>query len=488
MEQTYVTYEQFGAVGDGIADDMPAIVACHEYANAHGLPVVARDDAVYYIGGKNLSATIRTDVRWGQARFTVDDRNPESIHNICFSVVPDAAPVSISLPPLRHGQKQVDFPHKGHLYVRVSDNTRMIYIRKGLNQNNGTPTCDSFVVDEQGNIIGDINWDYDSYSDIYAVPADDKPITLEGGIFTTIANEQESFYNYHSRNIHITRSHVTVRNLTHYVTGEGDHGAPYSGFLSVTEAWDVTLQDCLLTPHKTYMTPSKIPGQMVSMGSYDLNLFATIETRFIRLRQTIDITDNRYWGLMGSNFSKKFYMEDCIMSRFDAHMGVTDCIIRRCELGHMGVNLIGFGQALIEDTVFRCSRTVSLRSDYGSFFHGKLILRNCTWIPTQLSKRRPAEVIGARNEGDHDFGYVCAMPQQIVIENLLIDDTHIDDPTLSYAVFPDYDAEFREGKPYPYGTPRAVMLKNIRAKSGRTVTLCRNIQEYPHLSTTLIEP
>ena len=37
--ETFVTYEQFGAVGDGIADDLAAIVKAHAYANANGLPV-----------------------------------------------------------------------------------------------------------------------------------------------------------------------------------------------------------------------------------------------------------------------------------------------------------------------------------------------------------------------------------------------------------------------------------------------------------------
>ena len=40
-----VTYEQFGAKGDGTTDDLPAIVAAHKAANARGLPVKARSDA-----------------------------------------------------------------------------------------------------------------------------------------------------------------------------------------------------------------------------------------------------------------------------------------------------------------------------------------------------------------------------------------------------------------------------------------------------------
>ena len=32
----FVTYEAFGAIGDGVTDDLPAICEAHEYANAHG--------------------------------------------------------------------------------------------------------------------------------------------------------------------------------------------------------------------------------------------------------------------------------------------------------------------------------------------------------------------------------------------------------------------------------------------------------------------
>ena len=36
----FITYEKFGARGDGVTDDMPAIVEAHRYANEKGLPVI----------------------------------------------------------------------------------------------------------------------------------------------------------------------------------------------------------------------------------------------------------------------------------------------------------------------------------------------------------------------------------------------------------------------------------------------------------------
>ena len=60
-DKKYVSYEDFGAVGDGKADDMAAIVKAHEYANEKRLPVKAREGARYYIGKEPLTAIITTD-------------------------------------------------------------------------------------------------------------------------------------------------------------------------------------------------------------------------------------------------------------------------------------------------------------------------------------------------------------------------------------------------------------------------------------------
>ena len=72
--QDFVTYEEFGAVGDGKADDMAAIVAAHAAANEKGMPVRAGAGKTYYIGKGARTAVIRTDVDFGTAAFVIDDR------------------------------------------------------------------------------------------------------------------------------------------------------------------------------------------------------------------------------------------------------------------------------------------------------------------------------------------------------------------------------------------------------------------------------
>ena len=92
MTRSYLTYEEFGAAGDGFQDDLPAIVRCHEEANRLRLPVRAKDGAVYYLGKRALAARIMTDVDFGTARFIIDDREPEDLTKYVFEIVPEKEP------------------------------------------------------------------------------------------------------------------------------------------------------------------------------------------------------------------------------------------------------------------------------------------------------------------------------------------------------------------------------------------------------------
>ena len=66
---------------------------------------------------------------------------------------------------------------------------------------------------------------------------------INGGKFLTIANqEEEENHPYYSRNLLITRSNVEINNLSHFVKGEGKHGAPYQGFISIKDASSVQVK------------------------------------------------------------------------------------------------------------------------------------------------------------------------------------------------------------------------------------------------------
>ena len=61
FEDGWVNYEAFGAKGDGVADDLPAICEAHAYANTNGLGVRTERGAIYHLGSRALTAIIATE-------------------------------------------------------------------------------------------------------------------------------------------------------------------------------------------------------------------------------------------------------------------------------------------------------------------------------------------------------------------------------------------------------------------------------------------
>ncbi|MGD1889606.1 MAG: hypothetical protein ACFB15_03235 [Cyclobacteriaceae bacterium] len=475
----YIRYSDFGAKGNGKTDDIDAIASTHAVANQHGLAVKADEEATYYIGGKDRTAIIRTDTDFGMAEFIIDDTNVENRNVSVFMVSSSQQPFHLEgVASLRRNQEKIDVSLPGTCIVTVTDSTVRRYIRYGLNQNNGSPQTDIFVVDKNGQVDTDapIIWDFNQITEIMALPVDEKTLTITGGRFTTIANQAESRYTYYSRNIAIRRSNVLVDGLEHRISGEGEHGAPYGGFLNIRDCAYVTVQNTVLTGHKTYRTIGAA-GKPVSMGSYDLSVNRALNVSFINCRQTNDIDDRTYWGILGSNYCKNLLYDNCTFSRFDAHMGVANATIRNSTLGHMGINAIGTGTLTIENSTIRGRSLVNLRSDYGSTWQGEFNIRDCTFVP---HGGRPGNVslISGSYSGQHDFGYTCYMPEKIIIENLHIDDSNPPENYQGPAIFTDFNPDMTDSsyqEKFPYVKTEKVILQNVTTESGMDVRLSDNL-------------
>ncbi len=473
-----VRYRDFGARGDGKADDMDVIAATHAFANQHGLLVKADPGATYYIGGRERTALIRTDTDFNTASFLIDDREVQNRSAAVFTVSSDLRPFKLeTIPSLRRNQQKIDASLPGPCLITVTNATVKQYIRFGLNQNNGSSQTDLFVVDKNGNV--DMNapiiWDFDQITDITALPIDETPLKITGGRFTTLANQAQSRYTYYSRNIAIRRSNVLVEGLQHHIKGEEDHGAPYGGFLNIGDCANVSVKNTILTGHRTYSTIGAA-GKPVSMGTYDLSVNRALNVSFVNCSQTNDINDTKYWGILGSNFSKNLLYDQCTLSRFDAHQGVANATIRNSTLGHMGINAIGSGLLLVENSTIRGRSLVNLRPDYGSSWQGEIVIRNCVFVPaggTFIS----ADLISGSYSGQHNFGYTCHMPQRITIDNLRIDDSRHGKNYRGPAIFANFnpqltDHSYREQ--FPYVLTKEVMLKRITTASGQALRISDN--------------
>jgi len=464
-----VTYEAFGAKGDGVADDLPAIVQAHTFANTHGLPVKSRPGTTYHLGRRALTAVIATDTDWSTSRFIIDDRDVENHRASLFAVRSLLEPVTLAISRLTRDQRQLDLRPPRDCWVLVESNRRRVYIRRGLNQNNGTSQRDCFILRRDGSIEGAIDWDYDTITRVEARPLDERPLVLKGGVFTTHANrmKQEVGYNYWSRNIAISRSNTTVEGLSHHIVGETDVGHPYGGFLAVSRCANVTLRDCFVTGHKTYTTIGSA-GKPVSMGTYDLAANEVVNFTLSGCRMD-NICDPTRWGVIGTNFCKNILLENCTLSRMDTHQGVSGTYtIRGCTLGHAGLNAIGRGTLTVENSTLNGRSLLSLRGDYGSTWEGTVVIRNSRWIPGCGAAVQPT-LLSASNDGQHDFGYPCFMPREVRIDGLVIDDRNHPKDYQGPYLFADPDGReaATAARPFPYRLTEQVTIRNLTTASGR---------------------
>lgn len=88
-----------------------------------------------------------------------------------------------------------------------------------------------------------------------------------------------------------------------------------------------------------------------------------------------------------------------------------------------------------------------------------------------------ASLINGFNSGQHDFGYTCYMPEQIIIENLHIDDSNHPSDYQGPAIFSNFNKENVDAsyvEQFPYVKTKKVLLKNVTTASGKPLRVSDN--------------
>lgn len=327
---SFVTYEQFGAVGDGKTDDFEAIYKTHEFANVSGQKVLGSPGATYYIFNSLFaksdtasvsrnSAQIQTNVDWQGANFIIDDRwlsarSGETYNNMCGGYIFIISPNTehkiqkiedretldrITAEGVNRDTERINIEldgWDGELFIVVYNKNHKVFRRYPYDVYTGGDMRDIIVLDKDGYVSDEtpITFDYTNidYIEVYRLDKS-TAITVENGNFTTRVCQYNTVIEDPetkklttngasgiTRGIKVSRSYSTIRNIKHYVTDEkllsdqvDENGkviycAPvYNGFYSASNATDMLFEGCILSGRRCYKRP-----QGGTAGTYDISV------------------------------------------------------------------------------------------------------------------------------------------------------------------------------------------------------------------------
>ena len=202
-EELFVSYADFGAIGDGETDDFNALYAVHGYANEKALPVKATEGAVYYIGESSVGRhiDIKTDTDWTGAKFIIDDRYVKVDENNdykqpVFRIAPSVEGRSVkSVTSAKKGAERLGFSPGEKCLAVIENKYSKVFIRTGVHAGGGETNKEILLLDENGNIDGStpLNFDYNSVTALTLYHIDDTVLTVRGGEFHTITKKNKPY-------------------------------------------------------------------------------------------------------------------------------------------------------------------------------------------------------------------------------------------------------------------------------------------------------
>ena len=450
MDERFVSYDDFGAVGDGVTNDFFAIKAAHEYANEKGLPVRAGAQKTYLVSETEVDGVaspiiVKTSTNFCGSTVVIDDTdvcwepgNNKKSNVRIFSIESNYSVVEVEKEYIdkinAEGGIKIGKTKKLELglgypaMLIVYNDEEKVYIRYGGNADSGNPKAELIVVDAEGNIDPSTPWlfDYEKLTKIEAYRADEPELVFENLYVLTKASQVNLVDEYHSigRGVQIMRSNTVVRNVEHKVINEIYRGAlkdgvPFVGhsysFLSVASATNVLLEEVVFQARVyylqgTYDFTASMANNLILKNCRQNNFFAHYDYDHPELPAFA-----YWWGVAGTNCCKNMVYDGCKLTRYDAHCGVVNGAIKNCEIS--SIRLIGGGDMLIENCKIYQNdyTTLQLREDYGCTWRGTLTIRNSEFYDT-FGEFNSFMMMRSSN---HNYGYKTYFPN-IVIDNVKI--------------------------------------------------------------------
>lgn len=386
-KENYVTYEMFGAKGDG-TDDSVAIQNAHTYANSNNLPIKAKGKA-YNLGNAN-NIIVQTDVDWNGATFqvneTVNSASPSFL--VTSKLAAQTINVSTITTPITPTTYKInELSNLGKVLLVLTNSNVSTYYRLGYGT---SEALKDFCVLNYGNVETPFVRSFAQITSAIAYPIDEKTITLKNANFITSTISTSDAVTNVRKGIRIQRSNVVVDNVNHN-TASYILSSQSSGFYVIENADAVKFRNSTVVPRNT-----------ASGGTYEIQMNTCTNLEFNNIK-SLDVNDS-FWGVIGANYLKNVSIYNSNLNRFDCHKFLYgNTIIKDTAIGTKGLTLEGGGNLTLENIKSRSLYVLELRADFGASWNGNITCKNIEHTPTDdLTTARLFYVNHASNQ---DFGF-----------------------------------------------------------------------------------
>lgn len=451
----FVNYEMFR---DENLTDTEIIMATHEYANRHDIPVI-NPSGEYWLD-RGYKVPIKTNTDWGSTIFHVPEEKAYRwwphfvVQNKKPSFELPSELVSEIMPKLNSGKRVIpELRPYSNSFIVLVDETERVGFRKGFNSD--WAKQDFYYVGQNGRLVGDKIFDFNNLPKATVFPCNTNRLNISGGHFAysgeTSLVETEDVVGPVIQN---EASFVDFINQSVTVDGDDVNEKSTNGFIDFRYCYNVKLDGAYLTPRKT----------PTSKGTYGITGSKVIDITF---ENVIGTDDGTGWGIMGTNFIKDMKVDKSNLNRVDTHFNLHNLTIKESKLD--AILITGSGDLIIEDVVVENSNNfIGFRSDYGATWDGKIRIKRAKLDGRAIDYQG---VVNALNfeKGAGEFNFYTELHTGTTIE---IDDFEI----LGFENNDKYAVNFGDWSRNSFhrvNFPDLVRLKDIKDVDGKGVRALR---------------
>ncbi|WP_299831159.1 hypothetical protein [uncultured Metabacillus sp.] len=424
---TQVTYTMFGAPLNGIDDDTPYVVACHEYANANNLSVRQNTGTLYLKTASNIvvktsldltGCTIKIDQNLSNRTIykVMSDFNEETI-TITSQLKSELIENITTIPSLSS--------RKFSIFKITCDD--LFANRSG--EDAPYTKSESFTILTNGVLVdGGLIFGYTTATNpiLKARSIQDKPIQIKGSNITINTTDNTKI----PKLFYVSRSNVEISGFNIFIesmpinTDTSGIRIFKDNIFHIDLSYNVTIKDfggegITAQEQNSSVTPQTGGVISVNYSSY-VNMY--------RLNML------RGHGCIGSGWVKKITVSDSLLNRIDCHYVHRGFTISNVEIiGNNGGLMVGWGKGTWNVTNLRTQHAntsniggasvMSLRNDVGNIFEGTI---NLDGAEVTVSENISSfNLCSAYLVSDYD--YACPLPHnmpRVIMKNVNVYTKH----------------------------------------------------------------